>query len=107
MRTDLVRRDARGRRGVHVVDHAPDGRWHTTTFLAALRVTGVTAPWVLDGPVDGPSFLAYVEQILVPTSGTGDIVVMDNLACHKSPDVRRAIEATSAQFWFPNCALRS
>ena len=53
VRTDLVRRYGRGRRGERVPDHAPDGRWHSTTFLAALRVTGVTAPAVFDGPIDG------------------------------------------------------
>jgi len=92
VRTDLVRRYGRGLYGARVTDHAPDGRWHTTTFLAALRVTGLTAPAVFDGPIDGASCLAYVEQILVPTLAAGDIVIMDNLSCHKSLAVRRAIE---------------
>jgi transposase len=83
-----------------VTDHAPDGRWHTTTFLAALRVTGLTAPAVFDGPIDGASFLAYIEQVLVPTLTPGDIVIMDNLSCHKSPVVRRAIEDVGARLWF-------
>ena len=100
VRTDLVRRYGRGLYGARVTDHAPDGRWQTTTFLAALRVTGLTAPAVFDGPMDGASFLAYIEQILVPTLVPGDIVIMDNLSCHKSPTVRRAIEETGAQLWF-------
>lgn len=100
VRTDLVRRYGRGLHGARVRDHAPDGRWHTTTFLAALRVTGLTAPAVFDGPIDGASFLAYIEQVLTPTLTAGDIVIMDNLSCHKSPAVRRAIEAVGAQLWF-------
>jgi transposase len=100
VRTDLVRRYGRGLYGARVTDHAPDGRWHTTTFLAALRVTGLTAPAVFDGPIDGASFLAYIEQVLGPTLTPGDIVIMDNLSCHKSPAVRRAIEAVGASLWF-------
>jgi hypothetical protein len=100
VRTDLVRRYGRGLDGARVTDHAPDGRWHTTTFLAALRVTGLTAPAVFDGPIDGPSFLAYIEQILVPTLAPGDSVIMDNLSCHKSPAVRRTIEGAGARLWY-------
>ena len=62
VRTDLIRRYGRGLSGARVPDHTPDGRWHTTTFLGALRVTGLTAPAVFDGPIDGASFLAYIEQ---------------------------------------------
>ena len=100
VRTDLLRRYGRGLSGARVPDHTPDGRWHTTTFLGALRVTGLTAPAVFDGPIDGASFLAYIEQVLTPTLAPGDIVIMDNLSCHKSPAVRRAIEAVGAQLWF-------
>jgi transposase len=100
VRTDLIRRYARGRRGERVHDAAPDGRWHTTTFLAGLRVEGLTAPAVFDGPIDGASFQAYVDQVLVPTLRSGDIVVLDNLSCHQRPAVRRAIEAVGAQLWF-------
>ena len=100
VRTDLVRRYGRGLYGARVTDHAPDGRWHTTTFLAALRVTGLTAPAVFDGPIDGASFLAYIEQVLTPTLTAGDSVIMDNLSCHKSPAVRRAIEDVGAHLWF-------
>ena len=100
VRTDLIRRSGRGLSGARVPDHTPDGRWHTTTFLGALRVTGLTAPAVFDGPIDGASFLAYIEQVLMPTLASGDIVIMDNLSCHKNPAVRRAIEAGGAPRWF-------
>ena len=95
-RTDLVRRYWRGQRGERVVDHAPDSRWHTTTFLAALRVTGLTAPAVFDGPIDGVSFLAYIEHVLAPTLRPGDVVVLDNLSVHRSPAVRAAVETVGA-----------
>ena len=149
VRTDLIRRYGRGLSGARVPDHTPDGRWHTTTFLGALRVTTGCRPhavhasehdradvrrartawraaaptlepsgcgpiWTTrrmartprsphratDGPIDGASFLAYIEQVLMPTLAPGDIVIMDNLSCHKSPAVRRAIEAVGAQLWF-------
>ena len=70
----------------------PHGHWKTTTFLAALRSTGLTAPLVVDGAINGPIFLAYVEQHLTPTLRPGDIVVMDNLSAHKVAGVREAIE---------------
>ena len=73
--TNLLRRYGRAPRGARVHDHAPCGRWQTSTFLAALRVTGLTAPGVFDGAIDGESFRAYIEQILVPTLQPGDIVI--------------------------------
>lgn len=75
----------------------PHGHWKTTTFVGALRLTGMTAPMVLDGPMNGAWFLAYVEQVLVPTLSPGDIVIMDNLPAHKGPAVRAAIEAAGAE----------
>jgi hypothetical protein len=74
--------------------------WHskTTTFVAALRHDGITAPFVLDGPINGECFLAYVKEMLAPTLSEGDIVLIDNLASHKSPKIRKAIEAEA-----PNC----
>ena len=98
--TNLLRRYGRGPRGQRVADHAPQGRWESSTFIAALRVTGLTAPGVFDGPMDGASFLAYVEQILVPTLQPGDIVIADNLAAHKVDGVRPAIEAAGATLRF-------
>ena len=96
MTTNLLRRYGRAPRGQRVYDDAPFARWQTSTFIAALRVTGLTAPGVFDGAMDGPSFLAYVEQILVPTLHTEDIVIADNLSAHKVAGVRRAIEAAGA-----------
>ena len=75
--TNLLRRYGRAPRGARVHDHAPCGRWQTSTFLAALRVTGLTAPGVFDGAIDGESFRAYIDQILVPTLHPGDIVIAD------------------------------
>ena len=74
----------------------PHGHWHTTTFLCGLRTSGLVAPLVLDGAIDGETFLAYVEQFLVPTLAPGDTVVLDNLSSHKVTGVRQAIEACGA-----------
>ena len=70
------------------------------TFLAALRHNGITAPFVLDGPINGDAFVAYVEHVLVPTLVPGDIVVMDNLSSHKSASVRRLIRTAGARLLF-------
>ena len=77
-------------------DHTPCSHWETHTVIAALRLEGLTAPAVFNGPIDKLSFLAYVEQVLVPTLRPGDVVVLDNLAVHKQPEVRAAIEAVGA-----------
>ena len=69
-------------------------------MIAALRLKGLGAPAVFDGPIDSPTFLAYVEQVLVPTLDPGDVVVLDNLAVHKQPDVRTAIERVGARVQF-------
>ena len=82
--------------GERLVAAAPHGHWRTTTFVAGLRSTGLVAPLVLDGPMTGPAFLAYVEQFLVPTLRPGDVVVMDNLAAHKVAGVEAAIRAVGA-----------
>jgi transposase len=95
-----LRRYGRSLRGQRLVDHAPFGHWQTHTILAALRLEGLTAPGVFDGPIDAPCFLAYVEQVLVPTLRPGDIVVLDNLSVHKQPDVRAAIERAGATLQF-------
>ena len=78
----------------------PHGHWKTTTFGGALRLEGMTAPMVLDGAMHGAAFLAYVEQVLVPTLKPGNIVIMDNLPAHKPVAVRQAIEATGAELRF-------
>ena len=66
----------------------PHGHWHTTTFLCGLRSTGLVAPLVLDGAINGAAFLAYVDQFLAPTLSSGDTVVLDNLSSHKVSGVR-------------------
>lgn len=86
--------------GQRCVAALPHGHWKTTTFVGALRATGMTAPMVLDGPMDGPAFEAYVTQVLVPTLGPGDIVVMDNLAAHKRAEIAIAIEAVGARLLY-------
>jgi len=95
----MTRLHGRAPRGQRLLSSAPFGHWKTTTFVAALRRTGLTAPLVLDGPMTGPAFLAYVEQFLVPTLRRGDIVVLDNLPAHKITAVRTAIEARRAQLF--------
>jgi transposase len=79
---------------------APHGHWKTLTFIAALRSDRIDAPCVFDGPINGQSFSAYVEQILVPTLSPGDIVVLDNLGSHKGQPVRQAIRAAGAKLFF-------
>ena len=98
--TDLLRRYGRSLRGTRLRDHTPCGHWQTHTVIVGLRPDGLCAPAVFDGPIDNPSFLAYVEQVLVPTLRRGDVVVLDNLAVHKQPAVRAAIEAAGAQLRF-------
>ena len=92
----MARLRGRSRRGERCRAAIPHGHWKTTTFTAGLRLSGMTAPMVLDGAMNGTAFLAYVEQVLVPTLSSGDIVVMDNLPAHKSVGVRNAIEAAGA-----------
>ncbi len=88
------------RRGQRLPGYAPHGHWKTSTFLAALRKDGVTAPFVFPGPINGAIFRLYVEQVLVPTLRPGDIVVMDNLGSHKGKAVRAMIRAAGARLWF-------
>ena len=79
---------------------SPSRRWRTLTFVGALRLDGIHAPCVFDGPINGRSFLAYVEQLLVPALRPGDIVVMDNLGSHKGKAVRKAIRKAGAKLFF-------
>ena len=94
--TKMVRHYGRCRRGERLVAKVPHGHWKTMTLVTALRIDSLTAPYVIDGAMDGPTFLAYVEQVLVPTLNKGDIVFMDNLRTHKVEGVREAIEAVGA-----------
>ena len=92
----MARLCGRSLRGTRCLAATPHGHWKTTTFVGGLRLGGMTAPMVLDGAMDGPAFLAWIEQMLAPTLDPGDIVVMDNLPAHKPDAVRTAIEATGA-----------
>jgi transposase len=85
-----------GPKGERLVDAAPYGHWKTTTVVAGLRASGVIAPFVLDGPMTGEAFRAYVEQVLAPELEPGDAVVMDNLSPHKVAGVKEAIRAAGA-----------
>jgi transposase len=98
--TKMARLCGRAPRGQRCRASIPHGHWKTTTITGALRLTGLTAPMVLDGPMNAAAFQAYVEQVLAPTLMPGDIVVMDNLPAHKPAGVRRAIEATGARLLY-------
>jgi transposase len=95
-KTNMTRPRGRCLRGRRLVAKVPHGHWKTTTFIGALRAEGLTAPTVIDGAMNGPTFLAYIQQQLAPTLRPGDIVVMDNLSAHKVAGVRAAIEAVGA-----------
>ena len=94
--TAMVRLRGRARRGERLVDYAPHGAWKTVTFVGALRQRGMTAPFVIEGAINGPMFLAYVRQCLVPTLKRGETVLMDNLPVHKVAGVAEAIQAAGA-----------
>jgi transposase len=98
--TDMARPRGRGPRNKRVVGKVPYGHWKTTTFVAALRNDALTAPFVVDKPMNGIIFRTYIEQCLVPTLRPGDIVVMDNLAAHKVVGIRQAIEAAGAMLLY-------
>ncbi len=92
----MTRACGRAPKGERCVASVPQGHWQTTTFVAGLRLNAITAPLVLDGPMDGQAFLTYVRQCLCPTLNPGDIAIADNLPSHKVAGVRQAIEAAGA-----------
>src|SRR5436190_4146774 len=98
--TKMTRLYGRSRRGERLVGAVPHGHWHTTTFIAGLRQSGIIAPMVLDGPMTGAAFRAYVEQALAPALQPGDVVVMDNLAAHKMAGIEEAIAAAGANLLY-------
>src|ERR1700723_2191119 len=100
VKTNMTRRYGRAKSGQRLADALPHGHWKTTTFVGALRCDGLTAPLTIDGAINGDLFLAYVEQVLVPTLKPGDVVIMDNLRVHKMAGVREAIEAAGAKLLF-------
>ena len=96
----MTRTRGRAPRGQRLVASVPHGHWKTSTFVAALRYDGITAPCVLNGAINGEFFCAYVEQFLAPTLKAGDIVIMDNLSSHKIAGVEQAITARGAELLF-------
>ena len=96
----MVRLHGRCRQGQRLLSKAPAGHWQTTTMIAAIGLDGVQAPFALEGAVDAEAFLVYVERVLLPTLRGGEIVVLDNLACHKHPRVRELIESVGAELWY-------
>jgi hypothetical protein len=98
--TKMSRLYGRASRGERCLAAIPHGHWKTTTFTAGLRIGGLVAPFVLDGPMDGDAFRAYVSQVLAPELTTGGVVIMDNLPAHKVHGVRQAIEAAGAMLLY-------
>lgn len=98
--TNMARLRGRAPKGERLRAGIPRGHWKTTTYVAGLRLTGMMAPMVLDGPMNRPAFVAYVQQVLVPELSLGDIVIMDNLPAHKGSAVREAIEAAGASLLY-------
>lgn len=98
--TNMARLRGRCKRGQRLIGKIPNGHWKITTFVAGLRNDAITAPFVIDQPMNGVIFRAYLEQCLVPTLKPGDIVVMDNLPAHKNEDVRNIIEAAGAKLLY-------
>lgn len=96
----MTRRYGRAARGERAYDSVPNGRWETTTMIAAMGRNGPQAPWVLDGPMDGNAFPVWVSQVLAPTLTPGDIVVLDNLAAHRNADAVNAIREADAEVWY-------
>ena len=96
----MVRRYGRCPKGERLVDATPWGHWKITTFVAGLRASGLIAPTVLDGPMRGEIFRAYVEQMLAPALAPGDVVVLDNLSAHKVAGVEEAIRAVGASLLY-------
>ena len=96
----MVRLHGRCPRGQRLLSKAPAGHWQTTTILATIGLDGVQAPFALEGAIDSEAFLIYVEQVLLPTLHGGEIVVLDNLPCHKHLRVRELIESVGAEVWY-------
>ncbi len=97
LNTKMARLRGRSLMGERCRAAIPHGHWKTTTFTGALRLTGMTAPMVLDSAMNGDAFRAYVEQVLAPTLCPGDVVIMDNLPAHKAAGIRQTIEAVGAE----------
>ena len=101
--TNMTRLRGRAARGQRLLAKVPHGHWKMTTFVAALRADGLTAPFVIDAPMNGEIFVTYLQQCVVPTLSPGEIVSMDNLPAHKVAAVRETIEATGAELRLLPC----
>ena len=99
-KTNMTRTHGRALRGTRLVAKVPHGRWTTMTFIAALRWDRIDAPLVIDGPINGDWFCAWVEKCLIPTLEPGDVVVLDNLGSHKGAAVRKALRKARAHLLF-------
>ncbi len=99
-KTNMARAYGRCRRGARLIGRVPHGHWKTSTFVAGLRHDGITAPFVIDRPINGLIFRIYVERVLAPTLRPGDVVILDNLGSHKGAEVRRLIQARGAELRF-------
>ena len=98
LNTKMVKTSGWAPIGERLIDHAPFGHWHTQTFIAGLRHDALTAPWVIDGPINSRPFETYIETQLVPTLTPGDVVILDNLSSHKSAKAAQDLKAAGA--WF-------
>ena len=98
--TKMTRLRGRARRGARLKAEAPFGHWATQTFIAGLRCDGLTAPWVVDQPMNREIFDTYVETQLAPTLQMGDVVILDNLPSHKSAKAEAALKQRGAWFLF-------
>ena len=99
-KTNMTRTRGWSPRGTPLMAKVPHGHWKTLTFLAGLRHDRIVAPCVIDGPINGLSFTAWVSQFLAPTLSRGDIVIADNLGSHKGKPVRAALRAVGAKLFF-------
>lgn len=100
VKTNMTSLRGRSRRGQRLKADVPFGKWQTQTFIAALRYDGLTAPWVVDGAMDGNSFETYVKTQLAPTLEKGDVVICDNLNVHKNTGAAQAIAERGAWILF-------
>ena len=100
VKTNMTPLRGRSPRGERLMADAPFGKWHTQTFIAGLRCDGLVAPWVIDGAMDRPAFDAYVRSQLAPVLKRGDLVILDNLNVHKSPDAAKVLAERGACFLF-------
>jgi transposase len=100
LNTKMTRLYGRSARGTRCLGRAPHGHWSTATFIAALRHDQLSAPWLIDGPIDGTLFRTYIEQVLAPELRPGDIVICDNLSSHKVSGVAQAIEQRGAHLFY-------